>query len=79
MMQMMMMNLRQDDKEKEEQRKQEEKENEERREALRRAELDMQRQQLELHTLSLCAVNSSSSSDCVDHPSPMFSFCRHIS
>src|SRR6218665_1705958 len=29
--------------------------------------------------LSPCAVNSSSSSDCLDHPSPMFSFCRHIS
>ena|SRR6218665_2984492 len=30
-------------------------------------------------TLPPCAVNSSSSSDCLDHPSPMFSFCRHIS
>ena len=30
-------------------------------------------------TLSPCAVNSSSSSDCLDHPSPMFSFCRHMS
>ena len=29
--------------------------------------------------LSPCAVNSSSYSDCLDHPSPMFSFCRHIS
>src|SRR6218665_2435051 len=29
-------------------------------------------------TLSPCSVNSSSSSDCLDHLSAMFSFCHHI-
>jgi len=30
-------------------------------------------------TLSPCAVNSLSSSGCLDHPYPLFPVCRHIS